>query len=202
METTDPSGMIDPVENDTRSVRFSIEQGYLRLKFSFLLKLFGSNLRDGQGSELLYRINDKKHISSLALIESTTLTQHDLAVLKKAPDADPYGYCWLDILHPDFPDAKDIGIATNKIFFMGMDIELLPDETIRFGDQAPCKNKEAYLHFKTGLEDFKNLLASAGERMKLDYRRTFGYRFEERKMFMHVGFRSAEDKKQTIAEED
>lgn len=51
--TNSPSGLFNRVENNTRSVRFIIKQGYLKLDFSFLLKIFGNNFRDGQGTELL-----------------------------------------------------------------------------------------------------------------------------------------------------
>ncbi len=197
-ETKSPSGSVNPVENDTQSVRFIIEKGYLQLDFSFLLKIFGNNFRDGQGSELLYQINEEKQISSLALIEVTPLTQHDLSVKKRQPNTEPDKYSWIDIRHSDFPDTKDIGISNNKIYFLGMDIELLPEERIRFGDEEPRQDSEAYQYFKTSLEKFKDLVFSEGKPMTMDYTRTFGYQFEERKIFINIGFRSAKDKRRIM----
>lgn len=197
-ETNSPSGLINRVENNTQSVRFIIEQGYLQIGFSFLLKIFGKNFRDGQGSELLYQINEEKQTSSLALIEVTPLTQQDLSVEKRQSHDQPDEYSWIDIHHSDFPDTKDIGISTNKISFLGMEIELLPEERIRFGDEEPCQDSEAYHYFKTSLGRFKDLIYTENKPMTIDYTRTFGYHFEERKIFMTIGFQSAEDKKRIM----
>ena len=193
-----PSGLINRVENNTQSVRFIIEQGYLQLDFSFLLKIFGNNLRDGQGAELLYQINEEKQISSLALIEVTPLKQQDLSVEKRQSHNQPDEYSWIDIHHSDFPDINDIGISANKISFLGMEIELLPEKRIRFGDEEPRQDSEAYHYFKTSLERFKDLIYSENKPMAIDYTRTFGYQFEERKKFLTIGFRSAKDKRRIM----
>lgn len=183
------SSLFNPVENNTQSVRFMIEKGHLLLNFSFLLKIFGNNLRNGQGSELLYQINEEKQISSLALIESNPITQHDLSVKKPQSNIHPDEYFWIDIRHADFPDTTDIGISMNKISMLGMDIELLPGERIRFGDEEPRQDKKAYRYFRSSLERFKDIVFSDGKPITIDYTRTFGYQFEERKMFISIGFR-------------
>jgi hypothetical protein len=170
----------------------------LQLDFSFLLKIFGNNFRDGQGSELLYQINEKKHTSGLSLIEVNPLAQHDFSVEKQHPDTQTDKYCWIDIRHSDFPDTKDIGVSTNKIFFMGMEIELLPEERIRFGDEEPRQSSDAYHYFKTSLGRLKDLIYSENKPMTIDYTRTFGYQFEERKKFLTIGFRSAKDKRRIM----
>jgi hypothetical protein len=157
-ETNSPSGLINHVDNNTQSVRFIIEQGYLQLDFSFLLKIFGNKFRDGQGSELLYQINENKHISSLSLIEVNSLTQHDFSVEKKHTDTQKGEYSWIDIRHSDFPDTKDIGISTNKIFFLGMEIELLPEERIRFGGEEPRQNSKVMCALEFGCGDFAIIL--------------------------------------------
>jgi hypothetical protein len=189
-----PGGLIKPVENDTQSVRFIVEQGYLQLDFSFLLKIFGPNLRDAQGGELLYQISEKKQISSLSLIEVTPLTQHDLSVEKRQSNTQPDEYSWIDICHSDFPDTKDIGVSANKMSYLGMEIELLPEERIRFGKEEPRQDSEAYHYFRNSLGNFKDLVFSDGKPMTIDYTRTFGYQFEERKIVITIGFRSAKDK--------
>lgn len=197
-KTDSPHGLSNPVENDIQSVRFTIEQGYLQLDFSFLLKIFGNQFRDGQGSELLYQINEEKHNSSLSLIEVTPLTQHDLSVNKRKLNTPHREYSWVDIHHSDFPDTKDIGISDNRISFLGMDIELHPDDIIRFGDEEPRHDSKTYHYFKTGIERFKALLFTDGKPITIDYTRTFGYQFEERKLFVTIGFRSTEDKRRIM----
>lgn len=189
------SGFINKVDSNTQSVRFIIEQGHLQLDFSFLLKIFSNKLRDGQGSELLYHINEKKKVSSLALIEVTPLKQHDLIIDKQQSLNQPDTYSWIDIRHPDFPDKKDVGISTNKLFFLGMEIELLPEERVRFGDEKPLQDSNAYHYFKTSLDRFEDLILSENKSRTIDYTRTFGYQFEVRKKFLTIGFRSAKDKR-------
>lgn len=196
--TNSPIGLFNHVDNNTRSVRFIIEQGYLQIDFSFLLNIFGNKFRDGHGSELLYQINEEKQTSSLALIEVTPLTQHDFYIEKRQSLNQTDEYSWIDIRHPDFPDRKDIGISTNKIFFLGMAIELLPEERIRFGDEEPRKGSDAYLYFKTSLERLNDLICSENKPMTIDYTRTFGYQFEEHKKFLTIGFRSSKDKRRII----
>lgn len=77
----------------------------------------------------------------------------------------------------------------NKISMLGMDIELLPGERIRFGDEEPRQDKKAYRYFRSSLERFKDIVFSDGKPITIDYTRTFGYQFEERKMFISIGFR-------------
>lgn len=197
-ETNFPSELINHVDDNTKSVRFIIEQGYLHLDFSFLLGFLGNKFRDARGSELLYQINEKKQISSLSLIEVNPLAQQDISVKKQQPDTQTDEYSWIDIRHSDFPDSKDIGISTNKIFFLGMEIELLKEERIRFGDKESRQSSDAYRYFKTSLERLKDLIYSETKPMAVDYTRTFGYKFEERKKFLTIGFRSAKDKKRIM----
>jgi hypothetical protein len=196
--TNSPSGIFDHIDNNTQSMLFIIEQGYLQLDFSFLLNIFGNKFRDGQGSELLYQINEKKHISSLSLIEVNPLAQHDFSVEKQHPDTQTDGHSWIDIRHSDFPDTKDIGISTNKIFFLGTEIELLPEKRIRFGDGEPHQNSDAYHYFKASIGRLQEVIRSENKAMTIDYTRTFGYQFEERKIFLTIGFRSAKDKRRIM----
>lgn len=72
--------------------------------------------------------------------------------------------------------------------FLGMDVELLPKERIRFGDEEPRQDSEAYHYFKSSLERFKAFISSKSKPVTIDYTRTFGYQFEERKMFITIGF--------------
>lgn len=199
MPQTSPSNSrVNPDDNDTHSVRLIIEEGRLQLDLSFLLRIFGRKLRDGEGSELIYQINEKKQVSNLSLIEVTPLAEDDLFAEKQPPDKKADDYTWIDIRHSDFPDTKDIGIAANKMRILDSEIELLPEGKVRLGDNEPRQDSRAYHKFRTSLEWFKDFIYSKSKPISIDYTRTFGYKFEERKMSLTVGFRWGKDKKSIL----
>lgn len=61
---------------------------------------------------------------------------------------------WIDILHPDFPGEKDIGISDTVIAFVGTKVELLPDHMVRIGREEPKQNDEAWQWFTNNIRQF------------------------------------------------
>lgn len=175
---------------DTNTVAFTVKYGYLRLHFSFLLKLFGGRLRDADGTRLLYQINDKKKLSRLWLEEVTPLSSDSLKFIGSTRDRHDGKIAWIDIVHPDFPSHKDIGIMDNGLIFLGTKIELLPGKRIRIGKKAAIKNEKTWDLFSDYLKSFRKYATSKNTPYRLDYVRRFGYYLEERKIVMTMGFES------------
>jgi hypothetical protein len=189
-EPAGPFGWEKDPEN--RSISFFVEEGYAQVHFSFILKLFGSRLRDADGTVLIYRINDRKQISRLHLIEMTTLSGDKMKITTVPKESGKAETLWIDILHPDFPGEHDIGISEKTISFLGMEVELLPDHMIRIGDEAPQKNEEAWHWFSTNIELFRKFAKTGALTTRIDYTRDLGYHFEERKMMMQMGFQGSD----------
>ncbi len=180
-----------PEDTQGRSIRFSVEQGFLQLHFSFLLKIFGGKLRDAEGSELVYQLDDARKTSRLQLIEVTPLAGNSLKIAHlPAADKEPKTL-WIDILHPDFPGARDIGISERTVSFLGTEVELLPDQTIRIGGGKPQKNEEAWKWFADNILLFREYARGGELATHIDYARNFGYHFEERQIVMNMGFRAS-----------
>ncbi len=173
---------------ETRSVIFSVKKGYIRIHFSFLLKLFGGKLRDADGTELVYQINDNLKLSRLLLHEITPLNNDSLKLSGITEDKEMGKTQWIDIRHPDFPATQDIGISEKAISFLGTKFELLPDKMIRLGEQEPMKNEEALDWFSKNIEEFKRYASSGSRSVQIEYIRTFGYFLEERRFLMTMAF--------------
>ncbi|MFH0781780.1 MAG: hypothetical protein V2B20_07465 [Pseudomonadota bacterium] len=116
---------------DSKAIGFALEDGYLRLHFSFLIKLFDDKLRDAEVGILVYRINERTKTSRLELVELNSPAGNDLQpVAGTTTNRDGHDTVWIDIRHVVFPKTKDIGIADHRIFFPGTEIELLPDNVL------------------------------------------------------------------------
>ncbi|MDP3478242.1 MAG: hypothetical protein Q8R88_00625 [Desulfoprunum sp.] len=183
-----PAAEKDPAN---RAIVFSVEEGYLQVHFSFLLKFFGGKLRDADGSELIYLINDSQKTSRLQLIELTPLGDSSLKIAKLQTDEKKPGILWIDILHADFPGAHDIGISEKTVSFLGTEVELMPDQLIRIGGEAPQKNVEAWNWFTHNIKLFREFAQTGKLATRIDYSRNFGYYFEERKIVMTMGFQAS-----------
>jgi hypothetical protein len=169
-----------------RELAFRIEEGYMQVRFSFLLNLFGGRLRDAEGKRLVYRINDDRRISRLHLVELTPLGSDRIRAVATA--ADTPGTQWFDIVHPDFPGDRDIGLAGSSLFFLGTQVELLPEQMIKIGEEPPQKNEQAWQWFDRTMDAFRTLATAGGTAPSIDYTRDFGYHFEERQIVMNMGF--------------
>ena len=181
------SGKIGEMDLDTESICFSIQEGSLQLHFSFFLKMFGGQLRDAEGTTLVYQINETKKISRLQLIEKTLLTDDSLKITSGERQ-------WIDILHVDFPGSEDIGINDNRINFLGTEVELLPDHMIRIGTDEPQKNEEAWAWFSSNIKLFQEYAQTGKLTSAINYTRSFGYNFEERQITMTMGFYGTDEK--------
>ncbi len=166
----------------------------MRLHLSFLLKLFGGAQRDAEGSELVYQINDRQKISRLQLIEKTAFFGDNLIVSQLSSDEKNLEMQWIDILHPDFPGIRDIGVSASRMVFLGTDVELLPDYMIRIGKDEPRKNEKAWNWFTDNSKSFRDYLHTGQLATHINYTRNFGYYFEERQMVMSMGFYGSEKK--------
>lgn len=185
-----PAGKDGP---EGRAIRFTVEQGYLRLHFSFLLKFLGGKMRDAEGSELVYLIDEAKKTSRLQLVELTPLKDGSLKIAKPQKAEKRPETLWIDILHPDFPSGQDIGIAEKTVSFLGTQVELLPDYRIRIGEGEPQQNREAWEWFTNNIKLFREYARTGRLTSQIDYSRNFGYYFEERQIVMNLGF-SGSDK--------
>jgi len=179
----------------TRTVTFTVKEGYVRVHFSFLLKLFGGRLRDAEGSKLVYQINNKKKISRLQLDEVTPMPKDSFRLAGVTMDKEMGRTQWVDIVHPDFPERRDIGIAKNAISFLGTKVELLPDKMIRIGNQKPRENEKAWDWFSENIAKFRMFVTKGALSGKIKYVRKFGYYLEERKFVMTMSFQDAKKKK-------
>jgi len=173
---------------DDRASRFVVQEGSLQLHFSFLLKLFGSKMRDAGGSELLYRINNRKKISSLYLVEKIPLSEDHLKISSLPHNGGHRAMQWIDIHHPDFSGTRDIGIGETNITLLGTEIELLSEQMIRIGKGGPRKNKKAWDWFSDALKSFRDYVHTGHLGTRINYTRNFGYHFEEKKIVMTMGF--------------
>lgn len=183
----DPAtGKPDPTE---RGLAFTVEEGSVQVHFSFLLKLFGGKLRDADGHRLVYRISDARRISRLQLVEVTPLGADQV---RTAASSDNEAETkWFDIVHPDFPGDRDIGIAGRTIEFLGTRVELLPDQMIRIGTAEPQKNDKAWQWFNKTIGVFHTFAEPGEKAFNIEYTRNFGYHFEERQIVMNMGFQAA-----------
>ena len=145
----------DEADPDTKSIHFLVQEGSMQLHFSFLLKLFGGTLRDANGNELIYQINNNKKISRMQFLEIIPLAGDRLKVTRSASNGKDPEMQWIDILHPDFPGVQDIGISATQIAFLGTDIELLPDYMIRIGKKEPLQNEKAWNWFTNNIKSAK-----------------------------------------------
>lgn len=183
----DPAtGEPDPTE---RGLAFTVEEGSMQVRFSFLLKLFGGKLRDAEGHRLVYRISDARRISRLQLVEVTPLGADQIRVAATSDSS--AGTRWFDIVHPDFPGEKDIGIAGRSIEFLGTRVELLPEKMIRIGAAEPQKNDKAWQWFDKTIGVFRTFSEPGDKAFNIEYTRNFGYHFEERQIVMNMGFQAA-----------
>ena len=187
-DTASPAALAG--QNNT--IRFLVEEGYLQVHFSFLLKIFGGKLRDAEGSELVYLINDQAKTSRLQLIELTPLAGDMLTAVAAAEEKEQEKTLWIDIRHPDFPKTRDIGIAEKTVTFLGTEVELLPDGMIRIGGGEPQKNPEAWTWFTKNILLFKEFAQTGKFASRIDYARNFGYHFEERQIVMNMGFQASD----------
>ncbi len=177
---------------DTKTVTFSVKEGYIRVHFSFLLRLFGGKLRDADGTRLIYQINDKTKISRLQLDEVIPLSSRSLQFVGTTSDKQWGKTQWIDIIHPDFPATRDIGISDKAIFFLGTKVELLSNERIRIGGQEARKNKEAWDWFSKNIEQFRKFISAGTQPARIEYVRSFGYYLEERRFVMKMSFQGSE----------
>lgn len=180
------TGEPDPAE---RGLAFTVEEGALQVHFSFLLKLFGGKLRDADGHRLVYRISDARRISRLQLVEVTPLGADQIRTAVTSDNAAETK--WFDIVHPDFPGDRDIGIAGRSIEFLGTRVELLPDQMIRIGTEKPQMNAKAWQWFDNTIDVFRTFADPGDKAFNIDYTRNFGYHFEERQIVMNMGFQAA-----------
>jgi hypothetical protein len=174
-----------------KSISFSVDQGYLQVHFSFLLRFLGGKLRDAEGNRLVYQIDEKKKISRMQLIELTPLKGASLQ-LAAAPEKKSNDFLWIDIRHPDFPGEHDIGISDTRVSFLGTEVEILDDQMIRFGKEKPQKNPEAWKWFSTNIKCFRDFARTGKFNVGIDYIRNLGYYFEERQIVMNMGFQSSD----------
>ena len=188
-DATEDAGETAP---ETRSICFHVREGAMQLHFSFLLKAVGSQMRDAEGTELLYQINEAKRISRLQLIENTPLGGDRLKI-STVPEGKDRGMQWIDILHPDFPGVQDIGIGDSLVTFLGTEVELMPDRMIRIGKDEPRKNDQAWNWFTNNIRSFREYAETGKLATTINYTRYFGYRFEERQVVITLGFHAAED---------
>lgn len=183
----DPAtGEPDPTEH---GLAFTVEEGTVQVRFSFLLKLFGGKLRDAEGRRLVYRISETRRISRLQLVEVTPLGVGQIRAAAASDSA--AGTLWFDILHPDFPGERDIGITGRSIEFLGTSVELLPEKMIRIGTAEPQKNDTAWQWFDTTIGVFRTFAEPGDKALNIEYTRNFGYHFEERQIVMNMGFQAA-----------
>lgn len=188
----DPSDTGDkPQPHLEKSISFSVDQGYLQVHFSFLLRFLGGKLRDAQGNRLVYQIDEKKKISRMQLIELTPLTDTALKLVTTS-EKKKQNFLWIDIRHPDFPNPHDIGISDTAFSFLGTEIEILADEMIRIGKEKPQKNPEAWRWFTNNISVFKDFARTGRLDVGIDYARNLGYYFEERQIVMNMGFQSSD----------
>lgn len=199
------SGRINPEENVScnavessdsspttshHAISFEIEKGYIRVHFSFMLKVFGDKLRDADGSELVYQVNESQKTSQLRLIEKMPIDRKNLEIVPSPSAKAGLGYTWVDIKHPDFPGQKDVGFFKNWISFFGEEVELLPDYMVRIKGEGLHKNRFAW-EFFNNFKYFKEFAETGILNSKLDYQRTLAYYFEEQRVFINLGFNSS-----------
>lgn len=166
-------------------LKFLITNGYVRIEFSPLLRIFRRSLREAEGAELHYFINSSDKISRMILVED-----HELGVSQLQnyiPEAVDTSYYWLDIVHQDFPKKQDLGIAEDKVSLLGTGIELLPDYGMRVQDGPIHTSKEAWEGFSNLLQLLQDYYRTGVLAEPLIYRRSFGYFFEEEQMSIQMG---------------
>ena len=185
---------VEAPDPDTKTICFQVREGAMQLHFSFLLQWLGGRMRDAEGTELLYQINEAKRISRLQLIENTPLTGDRLKISRPVPADNSRGMQWIDIEHPDFPGVQDIGIDNSLITFLGTEVELLPDRMIRIGRDKPMQNDRAWHWFTNNIKSFRDYAETGQLATTINYTRNFGYHFEERQVVVTMGFHSADEK--------
>jgi len=178
----------DGPKKSASPLHFKVIEGSIDIHFSFLLRLFGGQLRDANGNELVYQIDNLQQISRLTLKEIIPLHKNQLQILPPASGEEHYNYQWVDILHPDFPSEKDIGFADNRISLMATEVELLPQHMISINTQDPYQDKKTWYYFSTMLSYFKNYRKTGLFSQEIDYVRSFSYHFEEKQMQLSKGF--------------
>ncbi len=176
--------------NEIESLHFKIVEGHVKLHFSFLLRLFSRKLRDAIGTELIYQIYNKKRISRLALHEITELNKDTLKIKLHKKERKENNYQWIDIIHPDFPDENDIGFAENRVTFLGIEAELLPDDMVSINGKEPIKDQLTRDYFQDILTSLNKVDKLDFNHEKIKYIRAFSYHFEERQMQLSMSLQS------------
>lgn len=188
-DAAEDTGERDPA---TRSICFHVQEGTIQLHFSLLLGWVGGRMRDAEGTDLRYQINEAKRISRLQLLENTPLGGDRLKISRPTPEGKDRGMLWIDIDHPDFPGNRDIGIGDAVITFLGTEVELMPDGMIRIGRQEPARNDQAWHWFTSNIAAFRDYAKTGRLSTIINYTRFFDYRFEERQVAITLGFHAAE----------
>lgn len=189
--SADPQKIIE--SKSLTTVRFKISQGYVKIHFSFLLRLFGGRLRDANGSEIIYQIDSTRKVSRLSLLEVNVLSKDNFVPVETAQSDSSADYQWIDILHPDFPSEKDIGFNDHQISYLGFEVNLLADGVIQLDEGPPQQDQKMYDHFKGLIDHYKQFSQSGMSFRKIDYVRSFSYHFEEKHMEISMGL---QEKKQ------
>lgn len=180
----------NPKTTSDKNISFEIEKGYIRVHFAFCFKLLTGNMRDADGSELVYQINEAQNTSQLRLTEKIQIEQKNLEVIKSLSGGEGHEYTWVDIQHPDFPNKKDVGFYKNWISFLGDEVELLPDYKFRPKGEEPRQNKNAWEFFNK-LNCFKEYVETGSLSSKINYQRNLGYNFEQKRALLMMGFSSS-----------
>lgn len=124
---------------DSKAIGFALEDGYLRLHFSFLTKLFDDKLRDAEGGILVYRINERTKTSRLELVELNSQAGADLQpVAGTATNRD---------------GRRKISVSPITVS-ISLEPRLNCCRTICYasGDQAPMKNQKIWVWFAENIE--------------------------------------------------
>ncbi len=183
----------DATTDEILSLHFRVVEGYAKIHFSFLLRLFSGKLRDAEGSELVYQIDNNKRISRLTLNEITDLKNDKLSLLPYIQDDESQDYHWLDVRHPDFPGIKDIGFSKNRISFLGIEAELLPNDMISINGKEPKEDQLTSDYFNALLTSIKSFEKIGSNSRGIKYIRSFSYHFEERQMHLSMSLQGDHD---------
>jgi hypothetical protein len=110
---------------DSNMLHFTIAQGTVDVKFSFIARLFG--FKHMQGSDLFYVADDVKRVSVLGLNCRRTIPRSELSISRQGE------VTTITIRDRELDKNNTIVFSPNRINFLGIIIEALGGDSLRFG---------------------------------------------------------------------
>lgn len=171
-------------DKDSSVLDFRIIDGYLRIHYSKMAKLFNESFTDLNGTKLFYTINLKAKSSMLGLIDERNVSRKNLQINKDSSAV------YIDILTPEFNEKSDIIASHNKLKAFFINIRLSGNDSIQINKNKWYRDSISSLQIKNVITDIldgfeKKELFENG----ITVSKTAIYELEKRRLSISIHFK-------------